>query len=249
MVQWKTRIVANTKVGNGTSPVISWNRGLSQGDALCSRLFALCLNPVAWRQCSTEGYRLSRTVWSKVTDLLYRSYRSTVQVAASQAKLDRVLEMTKEAIEDIGLQWNPKKCNALNVRRDVLVDVPEGFKSEEMIIDSLKGDTTYRFLGAPERYFKKKSWLYSVLLRPTGRNSRLSGRVHCQTLTRVQASDQLAVPMLLYLMWSQHWCLTYLCGIDRQARTIACESGGKYPLGLRATVYLQGLWEDVEWDQ
>ena len=80
--------------------------------------------------------------------------------------------MTKETIEDIGLQWNPKTCNALNVRRDVLVDVPEGFKSEEMVIDSLKGDTTYRFLRAPERYFKKKSWLYSVLLRPTCRNPR-----------------------------------------------------------------------------
>ena len=68
----------------------------------------------------------------------------------SQAKLDRVLKMTKEAMEDIGLQWNPKRCNVLNVRRGVPVDVPEGFKSGETVIDSLKEDTTYRFLGAPE---------------------------------------------------------------------------------------------------
>ena len=46
---WNTRIVANTKVGNETSPVISFNRGLPQGDALCPRLFTLCLNPVAWK--------------------------------------------------------------------------------------------------------------------------------------------------------------------------------------------------------
>ena len=41
------------------------------------------------------------------------------------------------------MQRNPKICNVLNVRRGVLIDVPEGFKSGEMIIDSLKEDTTY----------------------------------------------------------------------------------------------------------
>ena len=71
--------------------------------------------------------------------------------AASQAKLDRILKMTKEAMEDVGLQWNPQKCNVLNVRRSVAVDIPEGFKSGDMVIDSLKGDATYWFLGAPER--------------------------------------------------------------------------------------------------
>ena len=40
-----TRIVTNTRVGNVTFPVISFNRGLSQGDALCQRLFTLCLRP------------------------------------------------------------------------------------------------------------------------------------------------------------------------------------------------------------
>ena len=43
---------------------------------------------------------------------------------ASQAKLNIVLKMTKEAMEDIGLQCNPKKCNMLNVRRGVPVDIP-----------------------------------------------------------------------------------------------------------------------------
>ena len=55
---------------------------------------------------------------------------------------------------------------------------------------------------------------------------------------RVQASNQLAMPVLSYFMWSQHWCLTDLRDIDRQARKIVCESGGKHLLGLKATVYL-----------
>ena len=34
--------------------------------------------------------------------------------------------MTKEAMEDIGLQWNPKKCDVLNMTRGVPVNVPKG---------------------------------------------------------------------------------------------------------------------------
>jgi len=103
----------------------------------------------AWKLRSTEGYRLSKPVGSKVTDLLYTDDLKVF--AASQTKFERVLKMTKGAMEDIGLQWNPKKCSVLNARRGVPVDVPEGFKPGEMVIDSLKENTTYRFLGAPER--------------------------------------------------------------------------------------------------
>ena len=46
-------------------------KGLPQGDPLCPRLFTLCLNPVAWRPRATEGYRLSKPIEVKVTDLLY----------------------------------------------------------------------------------------------------------------------------------------------------------------------------------
>ena len=134
--------------------MIIFNRGLAQGDALCPRLFTLCLNPVAWKLCSTEGYRLSRRVGSKVTNLLYIDDLKVF--AASQAKLNIILKMTKEAIEDIGLQWNTKKCNVHNVGRGVPVDIAEGFKSGETLIDSLKEDTTYWFLGALERLLQEE---------------------------------------------------------------------------------------------
>ena len=114
----------------------------------------MCLNPVAWKLRSTEGYRLSRSVGSKVTNLL--NIDDLKVFAASQAKLNTVRKRTKEAMEDIGLQWNPKKCNVLNVRRGVPVDVPERFKSAETVIDSPKEDTNYRLLGAPERLLQEE---------------------------------------------------------------------------------------------
>ena len=45
---WNTKIVAFTKQGPEISRSIRFIKGLPQGDALCPRLFTLCLNPVAW---------------------------------------------------------------------------------------------------------------------------------------------------------------------------------------------------------
>ena len=54
---------------------------------------------------------------------------------------------------------------------------------------------------------------------------------------RILASNQLALPVLSYLMWSQHWNLSDLRNIDRQERKIICDNGGKHPLGSTALVY------------
>ena len=59
---WNTRVVATTRQGRETSRKIRFMKGLPQGDALCPRLFTLCLNPVAWRLRATEGYRLSKPI-------------------------------------------------------------------------------------------------------------------------------------------------------------------------------------------
>ena len=67
---WNTRIMAKMKNGLETSEKIRFERGLPQGDALCLRLFTLCLNPVAWILKVTEGYKLSKPISTKITDLL-----------------------------------------------------------------------------------------------------------------------------------------------------------------------------------
>ena len=51
---WNTTIIVTTKCGTETSRTIRFMRGLPQGDALCPRLFTLCLNPVAWLLNATQ---------------------------------------------------------------------------------------------------------------------------------------------------------------------------------------------------
>ena len=68
---WNTRVVTTTRRGREKSEMIKFNTGLSQGDALCPRLFTLCVNPIAWKVRAAEGYMLSRLISTRVTDLLF----------------------------------------------------------------------------------------------------------------------------------------------------------------------------------
>ena len=55
---------------------------------------------------------------------------------------------------------------------------------------------------------------------------------------RVVASNQFALPVLGYLMWTQHWPVTDLKIVDREACRIIVENGGKHPGGSTALLNL-----------
>ena len=57
-------------------------------------------------------------------------------------------------------------------------------------------------------------------------------------INRVRASNQYAMPVLTYLMWTQHWPITELLVIDKEARKIICENGGKHPSSSTVIMYL-----------
>ena len=55
---------------------------------------------------------------------------------------------------------------------------------------------------------------------------------------RVVASNQFAVPILAYLMWTLHWSLTDLRNLHCEARKIIVSTGGKHPLSPTILLYL-----------
>ena len=56
---------------------------------------------------------------------------------------------------------------------------------------------------------------------------------------RVRASNQFALQVLRYLMWTQTWPLAELRRVDREARRIIVENGSKHPLSSTALLYLK----------
>ena len=66
------------------------------------------LNSLAWLLRVTEGYKLSKPVSTKVTDLLYIDDLNKV-FASVESKLHKVMTTTQAAMRDTGLELNPKK--------------------------------------------------------------------------------------------------------------------------------------------
>ena len=67
-----------------------------------SPMFTLSLNPVAWQLKATEGYRLSKPISAKITDVLYTD--DMKMYAASEGKLGRVMKETRGTMSDTGLR-------------------------------------------------------------------------------------------------------------------------------------------------
>ena len=77
----------------------------------------------------------------------------------------------------------------------------------------------------------------------------VAGKVYLQRLSiiwtsplsdanRVKATNQFALPVLTYPMWTQHCPLAELREIDRETRKLVSENGGKHPLSSTAVFYL-----------
>ena len=90
-----------------TSEIIIFRRGLQQDNSSCLRIFTSCLSRIAWNLKAAEGYKLSKAISLKITDLLYIDVLKVF--AASESTLRRVLRFVKDDMECVGLKWNEKR--------------------------------------------------------------------------------------------------------------------------------------------
>ena len=193
---WNTRISVRTAQGTEMWEVITFRRGLPQGDALCPRLFTLCINLVSWMLKATEGYKLSKPIGKAVTHLLYID---DLKIFAASR---RAMAAVRGAMKDIGLEWNERKCSVAHVKRGTLEpeESESAVDSEREVFKSLAEGSHYKFLGVMENtkqdddlslqiagkaYLQRQSLIWSNL--PSDYNM-------------VQASNQFAMPVLSYLM-------------------------------------------------
>ena len=214
---WNIRITTNTKQGRETSGPIRFTKGLPQGDALCPRLFTLCLNPVAWLLSASKGYCLSKPLETKITHLL--NVDDLKVVGASEAKLNSVLRATSTAMQDIGLQWNPKKCNVIHVRRGKQVEDAADLKLDEAtLVKNLEARSSYKFLCVKEATLQDEKLALAVAAKVYLHRLSVIWTSPLSDANCVKATNQFALPVLTYPMWTQHWPLAELRQFDRETR-------------------------------
>ena len=149
--------------------------------------------------------------------------------AASESKLERVIKMVKSSMEDVELQQNPKKGAVAHVKRGVQATVVSGGRVlESTRIPCLDDGEQYKFLGVLESVIQENKLVLECAAKEyLGRLSFI-----CTTFlsdyNRVVASNQFALPVLGYLMWTQQWPVMELKKTDREACKIVVESGGRH---------------------
>ena len=184
-----------------------------------------------------QGYRLSKPLESKVTHLLYVDDLKVS--AASESKLNTVLRATNDAMLDIGLHWNPKKCSVIHIRKVKQIENAADLKLDEStLVQSLKTGSSYKFLGVSESTLQDAKLALAVAAKVYLQRLSVIWTSPLSDANRVKATNQFALPVLTYLMWTQHWPLTELREIDRETRKVVSENGGRHPLSSTALFYL-----------
>ena len=90
--------------------------------------------------CSDEGYKMSKSINAKITDVLYIDDLKVY--AQSESKLSCVLKNTNSCMNDIGLQLNPKNCNVIHLKRREMIQEIPGIKiSDTVVVQPLKEDS------------------------------------------------------------------------------------------------------------
>ena len=203
--------------------------------ALCPRLFTVCLNPIAWKISASEGYRISKPIDTKVTDLLYIDDLEIF--AAWHSRLSCVMKSVKTGMEDVGLQWNPKKC--VNFTRGTHVADSAGLKVDgNAKVSSLEDGQQYKFLGVLESLKQEEKLTLQSAAKEYLRRLSVIWSSPLSDYHRAVASNQFAMPAMSYYMWTQYWPISELKQIDKVACKIVVENAGKHLCGSTSLLHL-----------
>ena len=103
---------------------------------------------------------------------------------------------------------------------------------------TLEDGQQYKFLGVLETLRQEEKIVLRCATREYLRRLSVIWSSPLSDYHRVIASNQFSLPSMSYSMWTQHWPITKLRQVERDARKIVTEGGGKHPCGTTSLLYL-----------
>ena len=143
------------------------------------------------------------------------------------------MESARSAMQDVGLDWNPKKCSVVHIKRGLKVEDAESLAFDEAsVIKCLEEEAQYKFLGVLESTRQEDQIAFKLAAEVYLNRMSIIWSSPLSDFNRIVDSNQHALPALTYLMWTQHLPITEL------QRKIVVEQGEKHPLGSTALCHL-----------
>lgn len=102
-------------------------------------------------------------------------------------------------MEDIGLQWNPRKCAVVHIRRGVHFQQNFGRDIVGDRVPTLEEGRQYKFLGVLESLVQEEKMVLELAAKEYLRRLSVIWSSPLSDYNRVVASNQFALPVLGYL--------------------------------------------------
>ena len=144
----------------------------------------------------------------------------------------------RNAMEDIGLHWNERKCATVHVKRGRLEDSGEMRMGEAGQINRLKDGVQYKFLGVLENIRQEDNLVLENAEKAYLKRLSVIWSSPLSDYNKILATNQFPLPAMTYLMWTQVWPIAELQRLDRESRKCMVENGAKHPLGSTELLYL-----------
>ena len=231
MKGWKISITVDTVNGKEQLEPINIKRGI-----LLVKLFALCLDPIAWAIRGHKGYQLTHDRTMKITHLLFVD--DLKLYAKSENKISVVTKKVKEMYEDIGISWGLEKCASLHVVRGKVSkseDLPIGAKDS---ISVMEASNKYKFLRKYENFEQLDKFTFQQAEEEYLRRLNVIWSSPLSVPRKLTACIVFAMPALEYFMGTSDWLIADIQNLDRKSRKVVEMHQGKHISESIAMLYL-----------
>ena len=126
----------------------------------------------------------------------------------------------------------------MHVKGGCLQKSPDTRFGEKDLVKSLKENSQYKFLGVLENFRQEDNLALENGARVYLHRMSVTWSSPLSDYYKVVASNQFALPVLAYSMWTQVWPIAELQRLDRESRKIIVENGGKHLSASNDLLYL-----------
>lgn len=236
---WKTRVIISNGKKVESSDLITYRRGVFQGDSLSPLLFCISMLPLSIQLRKSNGYNAGppNNRKHRITHLFYMD--DLKLYGQSEKEIGKMLQVVQRYSSDAGMEFGIDKCAYYNI----LKGKGSGVNEEIALVDGtsikhLGMGESYTYLGTPQnsmhceddlkreigkKYKKKLEQIWS---------SELNGK------NKISASNSMATPLVTQTFGSIYWKKAEVQKLDRTTRKVMNIHRSLHPNASVARLYV-----------
>ena len=236
---WRTRVVVRNGKKEEMSELITYQRGVFQGDSLSPLLFCLSMLPLSLLLRRSNGYNAGppNNRKHKITHLFYMD--DLKMYGQSENEIQKMLKMVQQYSSEVGMEFGIDKCAYYNILRGR----GRGAEEEMTLVDGisirhLKTGESYTYLGTPQNSMHCEEDLKTEI---TKKYTKMLQKIWSSELygkNKTIATNTMAMPLVTQTFGTIYWKKPELQKLDRATRKIMHKNLSLHPNASVARLYI-----------